>query len=200
MPRLKETTRAIRTTRILHAAVTCFACAGYYATTMDDIAREAGIAKGATYLYFENKESLFLALYDQWGCASRAAIDAAIAALPPQERASPKRLLHVALAVTGQHVQHDPALCRVLMEGRALAAFIPAIAKRVLREQRDGQEQLEELIRLGVAVGEWPWETDIAARATLIRAALHGLMATWHAAPGSFDWDAAAAALVDWGA
>jgi hypothetical protein len=35
-------------------------------------------------------------------------------------------------------------------------------------------------------------------RATLVRAALHGLMAAWHAAPGSFDWGALAATLVEW--
>ena len=198
MPKLKETTRASREARILQAAVACFARHGYHATTMDAIAYEAGIAKGVTYLYFDSKEVLFLALYHQWGCASREGIEAAIAELSPQERGSPKRVLRLVVTVTGQHVQRDPALCRVLMEGRTLAAFFPAIAERVSREQRHGQEQLEVLIRAGVAVGEWPRTTDVSSRATLIRATLHGLMATWHAAPGSFDWDATAVALVDW--
>jgi TetR/AcrR family transcriptional regulator, transcriptional repressor of aconitase len=198
MPRLKEATRAAREARILAVAVRCFARAGYHGTTMDDIASEAGIAKGATYLYFPSKEALFLALYHRWGCDAREAIETALADLSPDERASPKRVLRLVVETTGQHVQRDAALCRVLMEGRTLAAFVTAIADHVAGEQRHGQEQLEDLIRSGVTAGEWPLDTDVPARATLIRATLHGLMATWHAAPGSFDWNAVAAAVVDW--
>jgi AcrR family transcriptional regulator len=198
MPKLTTTTRAAREARILTAAVTCFARTGYHGTTMEDIATEAGIAKGAIYLYFPTKEALFLALYQQWDCDARDAIATALAALSAVERASPKRVLRLVVEVTGQHVQRDAALCRVLMEGRTLAAFVPAIAEQVTREQQQGQAQLEELIRSGVAVGEWPPETDVPTRATLIRATLHGLMAIWHAAPASFDWSAAAAALAEW--
>ena len=43
--------------------------------------------------------------------------------------------------------------------------------------------------------GEWPPNFDAALHATMVRATIHGLMATWHLAPGSFSWDAAAAAL-----
>lgn len=198
MPKLTLATRLARATRILTAAVTCFARAGYHGTTMDDIAAEAGIAKGSTYLYFLSKEALFLALYHQWGCDTRAAIESALAALSPAERASAKRIVRLVVEVTGQHVHQDAALCRVLMEGRTLAAFVPAIAERVAREQRHSQEQLEDLIRSGVAAGEWRADTDVPTRATLMRATLHGLMATWHAAPGSFDWQAAAVAVTDW--
>jgi len=198
MPRLLDSTRAARRERILEAAVACFARRGYQATSMEEIAAEAGIAKGAAYVYFDGKEALFLALYDAWGCGLRAKIVAALEALSPQERASARRALRTVVEVTGQHVQAHPAACRVLMEGRHLAAFVPAIAERVAREQVEGQRHLEALLRAGVAAEEWPAHTDIAARATLIRAALHGLMATWHAAPGSFDWEAAAAALVTW--
>jgi AcrR family transcriptional regulator len=47
---------------ILDAAVSCFARYGYRRTTMDEVAREAGISRAALYLYFENKESLFRAI------------------------------------------------------------------------------------------------------------------------------------------
>ncbi len=198
MPRLLESTRASRLERILSAAVACFARRGYQQTTMEEIAAVAGIAKGAAYVYFDGKEALFLALYDEWGCTLRAEIGAALEALPTEAWASAKRVLCTVVEVTGRHVQANPAACRVLMEGRHLAAFVPAIAARVVREQIEGQRQIEALLRAGVEAGEWPAATDIAARATLVRAALHGLMATWHAAPGSFEWRAAAAALVEW--
>jgi AcrR family transcriptional regulator len=198
MPRLLDSTRAARREHILRAAVVCFARRGYEQTTMEGIAAEAGIAKGAAYVYFDRKEALFLALYDEWGCGLRAEILAALEALSPEARASARRVLRTVVEVTGRHVQANAAACRVLMEGRRLAAFVPAIAARVAREQREGQQRIEALLRAGVEAGDWPAHTDVATRATLIRAALHGLMATWHASPGSFDWEAAAAALVTW--
>jgi AcrR family transcriptional regulator len=198
MPRLMETTRAARREHILWAAQTCFARRGYHATTMDDIAAGAGIAKGASYVHFGGKEAIFLALYDDWGCGLCDAIAAALAALPAPERSSAKRRLRLVVEVTGEHVRAHAAACRVLMEGRALAAYVPAIGERVAREQAEGQRRLEDLVRAGVAAGEWPATTDVPARASLVLAALHGLMSTWHIAPASFDWRVAADNLTDW--
>jgi AcrR family transcriptional regulator len=195
MPKLTETTQAARQARILRAAVVCFARQGYYGTTMEQIAIEAGIAKGAAYIYFPGKEALFLALYDTWGCTVREEIMTTLATLTPAERNSGRRMLRTIVEVTGRHVQAETATCRVLMEGRALAAYVPAIAERVGTEQVQAQAQIEALIRAGIAAGEWPPDFDAALHATMMRATIHGLMATWHLAPGSFSWDAAAAAL-----
>lgn len=48
--------------RILDAARTLILRYGYDKTTVSDIAREAGVSKGAIYLHFDSKESLFDAL------------------------------------------------------------------------------------------------------------------------------------------
>jgi TetR/AcrR family transcriptional repressor of uid operon len=197
MPKLLETTRVAREVRILRAAVTCFARQGYYGTRMEEIATEAGIAKGAAYIYFPSKEAIFLALYDRWGCTLREEIMAALALLTPTERASVRRVLRTIVEVTGRHVHAEAATCLVLMEGRTLAAYLPAIAERVAAEQEHAQAQLTALIQAGVAAGEWPPDFDAALHATMVRATIHGLMATWHLAPGSFSWDAAATALAE---
>jgi AcrR family transcriptional regulator len=183
---------------MLRAAVTCFAHQGNHGTTMEDIAAEAGIAKGATYVYFAGKEELFLALYDAWDCTLQEELTAALAALAPQERSSPRCRLRVALTTIGRHVRAAPAACRVLIEARTLAPFVPAIATRVRAAEAQAQAQLEELVRVGVAAGEWLLQTDAALHARLVRAALHGLTAQWHSVPGSFDWETATAALAAW--
>ena len=195
MPKLLESTRVAREARILRAAVACFARQGYYGTTMEEIAAEAGIAKGAAYVYFPSKEAIFLALYDTWGCTLREEIMAALATLTPAERNSARRVLRTIVEVTGRHVQAEAATCRVLMEGRTLAAYVPAIAERVATEQTQAQTQLTALIQDGVAAGEWSPDFDAVLHATMVQATIHGLMASWHLAPGSFSWDAAAAAL-----
>ena len=47
-----------RETRILQAAAQLFAHYGFDKTTVSDIAREAGVSKGAIYLHFASKEEL----------------------------------------------------------------------------------------------------------------------------------------------
>jgi AcrR family transcriptional regulator len=58
MPRLKPDTQRARREHILDAAERCFARAGFHATTMQDICREAGVSPGAVYVYFASKEDL----------------------------------------------------------------------------------------------------------------------------------------------
>lgn len=50
---------------ILTAAFSLFSHYGYRRTSIDDIAQEAGIAKGTVYLYFKSKEEIFRALSQQ---------------------------------------------------------------------------------------------------------------------------------------
>jgi len=47
---------------ILAAALELFGRYGYRRTSIDDIARQAGVAKGTVYLYVESKEALFRTL------------------------------------------------------------------------------------------------------------------------------------------
>ncbi len=48
--------------RIVGAALRLFAHQPYQEVTMDSVAREAGVAKGTLYLYFESKEALYLGI------------------------------------------------------------------------------------------------------------------------------------------
>ncbi len=53
---------------ILAAATETFARFGFKKTSIDDIARRAGIGKGTVYLHFESKEELFATVVrDVWG-------------------------------------------------------------------------------------------------------------------------------------
>src|SRR5262245_9109959 len=53
---------AQRRQAILDAALTVFAEHGYEAARLDEVARQAGMAKGTLYLYFKDKEALFESL------------------------------------------------------------------------------------------------------------------------------------------
>ncbi|HVE82670.1 MAG TPA: helix-turn-helix domain-containing protein [Myxococcales bacterium] len=47
---------------LLEAAKRSFLLHGYRRTSVDDVAREAGVAKGTVYLYFKSKEEIFRAV------------------------------------------------------------------------------------------------------------------------------------------
>ncbi|UVO27497.1 TetR/AcrR family transcriptional regulator [Bradyrhizobium arachidis] len=57
--------RAATTEAILTAARRLFGEQGFAATTVDDIADQADVAKGAVYHHFKTKEALFEAVFDQ---------------------------------------------------------------------------------------------------------------------------------------
>ncbi len=65
MPRLKPDTQRQRREHILDAAEQCFARAGFHATTMQDICREALVSPGALYIYFTSKEALIAGLCER---------------------------------------------------------------------------------------------------------------------------------------
>jgi AcrR family transcriptional regulator len=54
--------KSARPTEIVEAALDVFAEKGFAAAKLDEIARRAGVSKGALYLYFETKEDLFRAV------------------------------------------------------------------------------------------------------------------------------------------
>jgi TetR/AcrR family transcriptional repressor of uid operon len=197
MPKIAEETRAARREQIIAAALACFARAGYHATTMADVAAQAGVSKGTPYLYFQSKEALFIALHEEWDCGLADRVSAAIAALPEAGRRSPRQVLHAVAAAVAGHVREQTQTCRVLMEARAQAAHEPATAAVVLAADTRTHQQLQGLIAAGIEAEEWPAGTDPALAARLFTAGLYGLMAQWHLAPGSFSWDDAAAALAD---
>ncbi len=64
-----------RRNQILDAATRVFATKGFHPTTIKDVAREAGLADGTIYIYFENKPALLLAIMDRMTTAARQNVD-----------------------------------------------------------------------------------------------------------------------------
>jgi len=69
-----QASRASRTAQIKEAALNVFAAQGYHATSVTDLVKAAGVARGTFYLYFDSKDSLFLELLDDLVAELRAGI------------------------------------------------------------------------------------------------------------------------------
>lgn len=130
----REEDKQQRHSDILAAASRLFDTRPYASLRMDDIAREAGLAKGTLYLYFASKEEVFLALQMQeiaaWMQGSRAAFGALPGVLAEDEFV---RLL-VASLVQQPRLMKLLALLHTVLEQNASAQSILAFKQELLSQ------------------------------------------------------------------
>ena len=191
MPKTSAAAKEARRTQILNAAVRCFARRGYYETTIEDLVVETGLSRGALYLYFPSKEALYLAISERWNCGMEEAVRARLTPDLP-----PSAILRLLIEVTGEHVQAEADACRVLMEGWNLGHQIPVLAERARQQQESTITALGQLLRAGVATGEFRADFEIEIQVRILIATLHGLMVQWHRQPGSVNWHGVAEEIV----
>lgn len=197
MPRTSVAAKELRRAQIVQAALRCFARTGFYATTMEDVALEAGVSKGTPYLYFHSKADLYRALNEWWSCGLSDRVDAAIDALSGEARRSPRRTLLAVLTAIGEHVAEEPDACRVLLGAMGQAQHLPGIGEATIASQDQALADLEHLLAAGVSAGEWRLEGGAALHARLLLATIYGLMTQWHLEPGSFSWAKAVKGVVE---
>lgn len=61
----KDVIKEFRTAELLEAARRLFAEKGFHATTVEDIAAAAGVAKGTVYLYYKSKQEVYWAALER---------------------------------------------------------------------------------------------------------------------------------------
>src|SRR3981081_775979 len=104
----KEILSEWRHKEILEVARRIFARLGYAATNVEEIAKEAGMAKGTVYLYFKSKEEVFAAvLASDLECLTNKTIEGMSAARTFDER------LAVFLDLRVAYLQHNRDFLRI---------------------------------------------------------------------------------------
>lgn len=101
--------RQVRAQRILDTAAALILRWGYNKTTIDDIAREAGVAKGTIYLHWQTREALFAALLRREKLALTADLRQCIATDPGSA------MLHAFFRQTALALIRRPLLKAVLL-------------------------------------------------------------------------------------
>jgi AcrR family transcriptional regulator len=122
---------------ILDAALRVFGQYGYRRTSMDDIAREAGIAKGTIYLSFASKEEVFQALSER--LSERMLAGAEAARRRPGTTTDKLAAMHAAWFGTyAQTISRSPHAAELLDAKHRLSANLVADAasryKRLVRD------------------------------------------------------------------
>src|SRR5262245_21527005 len=106
---------AQRREEILAAALRAFTKGGFHGTHVDEVIREAGIARGTFYLHFDGKRDVFAALVDRM-------LEVFLTVRPSYESQTvrgPKdaeRILRASYAVVLETFRKNRLLCRLLFE------------------------------------------------------------------------------------
>ena len=136
-PRTAAQNLAIREERrlaILDAGLTVFAQKGYGASTIDQIAQEAGISKGLLYNYFNSKEDLLHAIFQH-------VVEQTASLWHFDEKLSPQEKLKQLLDATFYYVEEHLDVVRLMTQ---LALQEEAIGE--LKEQIDSSQMGKFLI------------------------------------------------------
>ena len=149
-----------RRQQIVTLAAGLFDQSGYSSTTMDDIAREVGVAKPTLYHYFPSKDDILLAIHEEF-------IDLLIGRHEARVSTGlrPEQLLLEVMADILELMETHRGHVRVFFEHHR---ELPAAAREPIKVKRDRYEKIvEDLYAEGIALGVIrEVDTHLAALAT----------------------------------
>jgi AcrR family transcriptional regulator len=148
----KEKEKADRKKGILSAAQRVFSRKGYEATTMEDIASEAGFGKASLYFYFKGKEEVFLSLIKAGLEEQRSLLKEIMASqLSNVER------LEALVSKLFENVEQNREFIRIVhSESQKLyASALEKVHSSIIREHKKTMEGIASIIQDGIRSGEF---------------------------------------------
>src|SRR3984957_19048448 len=150
-PEVRRRRKAERPQEILEAAFAEFSRNGYATTTLDQIAERAGVTKGTIYVYFENKEHLFISMVRE---ITKTTLDTVHDMFETHE-GSTAELLRAQFSFMYQHIVEDKRRREVVRMLIAEAPRFPELADRYHEEiLRPCHDMLRQAIQRGIDRGE----------------------------------------------
>jgi AcrR family transcriptional regulator len=138
----------MRREQILEAAIRLFVDKGFENSSVDEIAKEAGLSKGTIYWYFKSKFEILFAITDRCTTESQCAIRM----FAESEKWGAEMLYRSHRILNDSHMlddKHD----RVFHQLGALAIYYPEIREHMLEHYREWDELTAGLIQRGIDEG-----------------------------------------------
>ena len=166
------TSRELKHERILRAATEVFANKGYFAARMTDVAKQAEVADGTLYLYFEGKEHLLLSIFDDVLGRFIDRLEEEIAQLD-----DPVAKLRVMIRLHLETLGRDPALAQVLqIETRHSRRFMSVFTRGKLGEYLN---LLRRIIEEGQESGAFRRDINPGLATNVVFGAVDELVMSW---------------------
>lgn len=192
--RTKEDAAATRQA-LLQAGLATFSRVGYAMARLEDIAREAGVTRGALYWHFSSKADLYSALIADATERIERVIGAALAE-GGSFVASTRRVMVRMLAYLEEDDTYRETQALLLLRTGLDSDADPGRAAQEL-DLQTRERELTDIMRAGVQMGQFRADLDPVEGARAMLAYLDGIMTHWLLAPDTFSVSASAPALVD---
>lgn len=181
MPRLAAATKIERRQALIDAAWRCVAVRGFQSLTVDEVCAEAGVSKGAFYIYFAQKQDLLLALLDD----EAAGIDEVMVALEHAHMSGVERLRRFARAMVERG--DDPARLQIRADLWAEMSSSPVVRQKWIAVVRARRATLKRWVEESVSSGELA-PIPANALAAILLALGDGLLLHAGLDPSGFRW------------
>ncbi len=151
------------------AAIDCFARLGYQGTSIDRIARDAGVTKGAVYYHFRDKEELlFAAVKDRIGGFEKDVLEATS---PPQDAVTSLKRVVDSCFFHATVSNHRRFIMTLMVEALDTNPRLSAEFRNILRRMRTF---LVGVVRDGQARGTLRSDVEPRLAATVLMAGIMG--------------------------
>jgi TetR/AcrR family transcriptional regulator, fatty acid metabolism regulator protein len=182
-----------RRRQILDAAIRVFARQGFHACRVSDIAREAGVAYGLVYHYFNSKDQVLNELFvERWSLLLHAIEEVDARPIAPRDKLD---------AVAGfiiDSYRHDPELMKVIIVEVTRAAN--SFGRTHLPEIRQAYQLIAKIVRDAQERGAFRDDVDAEFASMWFYGAIEQLLSGWvfELIPGGAgDFDRARVMVVD---
>lgn len=183
-------------TALLNAAEVVFQAKGVAASTLNDIAKAAGMTRGAIYWHFKDKSELVHAMCERATLPMEAMFNE-IASVGGDDPLGSIRLLTVhALTQVAQSKQQQTVFDILFHKCEKTGEMAPMFARE--QESRcECHSQIEALLADAVKLGQLPADTNTALAMQILHSFMVGVMHEWLLDPAAYDLAGHAEALVE---
>ncbi|WP_435954868.1 multidrug efflux transporter transcriptional repressor AcrR [Dryocola sp. BD626] len=171
---------------ILDVAIRLFSQQGVSATSLADIAKAAGVTRGAIYWHFKNKSDLFNEIWELTE-SSIGDLETEYRAKYPDDPLSVVRELLIYILQATVTEERRRLMTEIIFHKCEFVGEMAVLqqARRVL--YMEGNERIEMSLQRCVDAGSLPGNLRISHAVIMLRSYITGLIENWLVAPDSFD-------------
>jgi TetR/AcrR family transcriptional regulator, fatty acid metabolism regulator protein len=158
---------------ILEAALKIFAQRGYHGAKISAIAKQAGIATGSIYLYFNNKEAIVLTIFDRLWIE----LTNSLRTIVQQSDIDPMLKLDAVIDKFFDHFITNPSLAAVFVNEQH--HLMKSKRGNITKQYNDFFDLAEEIIREGVQKKVFNPDIDIKLFRYFIIGGLRSILLLW---------------------
>ena len=174
-----------RKNQILEAASTVFSRLGFQQSRMDDIAEQAGLSKGALYLYYKSKDAIIAALLKHFFVQEFKRLQVFVESEHEETVSEQLMTLTRQLAAAMQWMTR---FMPIAFEFYAIAGRDKEVHQFLKEYFKDYRRLLAHLIRRGIERGEFR-EVSVEATAITLAALYEGLALLFFVDHQSIQWE-----------